>query len=36
VEFDRRHSHRGVRAASVMPGNSLTRLRTHKRDSHGS
>ncbi len=26
VEFDRRHSHRGVRAASVMPGNSLTDL----------
>jgi NAD(P)-dependent dehydrogenase (short-subunit alcohol dehydrogenase family) len=26
VEFDRRHRHRGVRAASVMPGNSLTDL----------
>ena len=26
VEFDRRHNHRGVRAASVMPGNSLTDL----------
>ncbi|MEE2951882.1 MAG: SDR family NAD(P)-dependent oxidoreductase [Pseudomonadota bacterium] len=26
VEFDRRHSERGVRAASVMPGNSLTDL----------
>lgn len=26
VEFDRRHSHRGVRAVSVMPGNSLTDL----------
>jgi NAD(P)-dependent dehydrogenase (short-subunit alcohol dehydrogenase family) len=26
VEFDRRHSHRGVRAASVMPGNSVTDL----------
>jgi NAD(P)-dependent dehydrogenase (short-subunit alcohol dehydrogenase family) len=29
VEFDRRHSHRGVRAASVMPGNSLTDLPRH-------
>lgn len=26
VEFDRRHRDRGVRAASVMPGNSLTNL----------
>lgn len=26
VEFDRRHRERGVRAASVMPGNSLTDL----------
>jgi len=26
VEFDRRHRDRGVRAASVMPGNSLTEL----------
>jgi len=26
VEFDRRHRQRGVRAASVMPGNSLTDL----------
>jgi NAD(P)-dependent dehydrogenase (short-subunit alcohol dehydrogenase family) len=26
VEFDRRHRARGVRAASVMPGNSLTNL----------
>ncbi len=26
VEFDRRHRHRDVRAASVMPGNSLTDL----------
>jgi NAD(P)-dependent dehydrogenase (short-subunit alcohol dehydrogenase family) len=26
VEFDRRHSNRGIRAASVMPGNSLTDL----------
>ena len=26
VEFDRRHSHRGVRAASVMPGNSIADL----------
>lgn len=26
VEFDKRHSHRGIRAASVMPGNSLTNL----------
>lgn len=26
VEFDRRHRGRGVRAASVMPGNSLTNL----------
>ena len=26
VEFDHRHSHRGVRAASVMPGYSLTDL----------
>ncbi|MET0675293.1 MAG: SDR family NAD(P)-dependent oxidoreductase [Bradyrhizobium sp.] len=29
VEFDRRHRHRGVRAASVMPGNSLTDLPRH-------
>lgn len=29
VEFDRRHRHRGVRAASVMPGNSLTDLVRH-------
>jgi NAD(P)-dependent dehydrogenase (short-subunit alcohol dehydrogenase family) len=26
VEFDRRHRDRGIRAASVMPGNSLTNL----------
>jgi NAD(P)-dependent dehydrogenase (short-subunit alcohol dehydrogenase family) len=26
VEFDRRHRNRGIRAASVMPGNSLTNL----------
>lgn len=26
VEFDRRHRHRGIRAAAVMPGNSLTEL----------
>lgn len=26
VEFDRRHRDRGIRAASVMPGNSLTEL----------
>jgi NAD(P)-dependent dehydrogenase (short-subunit alcohol dehydrogenase family) len=26
VAFDRRHRHRGIRAASVMPGNSLTDL----------
>ncbi|KQS89661.1 MULTISPECIES: SDR family NAD(P)-dependent oxidoreductase [unclassified Rhizobium] len=29
VEFDRRHRGRGVRAASVMPGNSLTALPRH-------
>lgn len=29
VEFDRRHRGRGVRAASVMPGNSLTDLLRH-------
>ncbi|WP_344676338.1 SDR family NAD(P)-dependent oxidoreductase [Paraburkholderia graminis] len=29
VEFDRRHRQRGVRAASVMPGNSLTDLPRH-------
>lgn len=29
VEFDRRHRDRGVRAASVMPGNSLTDLARH-------
>jgi NAD(P)-dependent dehydrogenase (short-subunit alcohol dehydrogenase family) len=29
VEFDRRHRSRGVRAASVMPGNSLTDLPRH-------
>jgi NAD(P)-dependent dehydrogenase (short-subunit alcohol dehydrogenase family) len=29
VEFDRRHRQRGVRAASVMPGNSLTALPRH-------
>ncbi len=29
VEFDRRHRHRGIRAASVMPGNSLTNLPRH-------
>jgi NAD(P)-dependent dehydrogenase (short-subunit alcohol dehydrogenase family) len=29
VEFDRRHRARGVRAASVMPGNSLTDLPRH-------
>jgi len=29
VEFDRRHRNRGVRAASVMPGNSLTDLPRH-------
>jgi NAD(P)-dependent dehydrogenase (short-subunit alcohol dehydrogenase family) len=29
VEFDRRHRTRGVRAASVMPGNSLTDLPRH-------
>lgn len=29
VEFDRRHRHRGIRAASVMPGNSLTDLARH-------
>jgi NAD(P)-dependent dehydrogenase (short-subunit alcohol dehydrogenase family) len=29
VEFDRRHRERGVRAASVMPGNSLTDLVRH-------
>ncbi len=29
VEFDRRHRDRGVRAASVMPGNSFTGLTAH-------
>jgi len=29
VEFDRQHRHRGIRAASVMPGNSLTDLPRH-------
>ncbi|MEG5164042.1 SDR family NAD(P)-dependent oxidoreductase [Microcoleus sp. AT3-A2] len=29
VEFDRRHHDRGIRAASVMPGNSLTDLPRH-------
>ncbi len=29
VAFDRRHRHRGIRAASVMPGNSLTALPRH-------
>lgn len=29
VEFDRRHRDRGIRAASVMPGNSLTDLTRH-------
>lgn len=29
VEFDRRHRERGVRAAAVMPGNSLTDLPRH-------
>jgi NAD(P)-dependent dehydrogenase (short-subunit alcohol dehydrogenase family) len=29
VEFDRRHRGRGVRAASVMPGNSITNLPRH-------
>lgn len=29
VEFDRRHRVRGIRAASVMPGNSLTDLPRH-------
>lgn len=29
VEFDKRHRHRGIRAASVMPGNSLTDLPRH-------
>jgi NAD(P)-dependent dehydrogenase (short-subunit alcohol dehydrogenase family) len=29
VEFDRRHRHRGIRAASVMPGNSITDLPRH-------
>ena len=29
VEFDRRHRERGVRAASVMPGNSFTDLARH-------
>lgn len=29
VEFDKRHRHRGIRAASVMPGNSLTDLARH-------
>lgn len=29
VEFDKRHRHRGIRAASVMPGNSFTDLARH-------
>lgn len=29
VEFDRRHRDRGIRAASVMPGNSFTGLTAH-------
>lgn len=29
VGFDRRHRHRGIRAASVMPGNSITDLPRH-------
>lgn len=29
TEFDRRHRHRGIRAASVMPGNSFTDLARH-------
>lgn len=29
VEFDRRHRDRGIRAASVMPGNSVTELLRH-------
>lgn len=29
VEFDKRHRNRGIRAASVMPGNSLTDLARH-------
>lgn len=29
AEFDRRNRHRGIRAASVMPGNSLTDLPRH-------
>jgi NAD(P)-dependent dehydrogenase (short-subunit alcohol dehydrogenase family) len=29
IEFDRRHRDRGIRAASVMPGNSLTDLPRH-------
>lgn len=29
VEFDRRYRNRGIRAASVMPGNSLTNLPRH-------
>lgn len=29
VEFDKRHRHRGIRAASVMPGNSPTDLTSH-------
>ncbi|NEJ23535.1 SDR family NAD(P)-dependent oxidoreductase [Rhizobium leguminosarum] len=31
AEFDRRHRDRGIRAASVMPGNSLTYLPRHLR-----
>ncbi|MBY5395998.1 SDR family NAD(P)-dependent oxidoreductase [Rhizobium leguminosarum] len=31
AEFDRRHRDRGIRAASVMPGNSLTDLPRHLR-----
>ncbi|MGO6683783.1 SDR family NAD(P)-dependent oxidoreductase [Rhizobium leguminosarum] len=31
AEFDRRHHDRGIRAASVMPGNSLTDLPRHLR-----
>ena len=29
AEFDKRHRHRGIRAASVMPGNSFTDLARH-------
>ena len=34
VEFDRRHRHRGIRATSVMPGNSLTGLPRHFSEEH--